>query len=83
VANKCLICGKYVKGFNACHSKCLNKSDVSLEKILKKGGWAAKPKLPEYHFYGCKCGNFKSSTKMLGKCPKCGAKFNKYGKYPK
>jgi hypothetical protein len=42
MAHKCLICGKYVKGFNACHAKCLNKSDVSLEKILKKGAWAAK-----------------------------------------
>jgi rubrerythrin len=36
-----------------------------------------------WRFYGCsKCGFFKSSTKMMGKCPKCGGKLAKYREFP-
>ena len=48
MANKCIICGKYCQSGQIAHSKCLNKSDMVLEKVLKKkGGWAQKYILTE------------------------------------
>lgn len=34
-----------------------------------------------WRFYGCKCGYYKASPKMMGKCPRCGAKLTKYGEH--
>jgi hypothetical protein len=42
MANKCIICGKYCKSGQIAHSKCLNTSDVVLERAIKKGGFAKK-----------------------------------------
>jgi len=45
-----------------------------------------------WYWYGCNhrdpktglfCNFFKSSTHMMGKCPKCGHKLTRYGTFPK